>query len=423
MYQVTRLDNGLTVATAEMPHMASVSVGIWVAVGGRCEAEEVSGISHFIEHLLFKGTRRRSAREISQAVEGIGGYLNAFTSEEHTCFYSRARYDRFDELLDVLADMFLHSTFDPAEIAKEREVIKEELAMYMDQPQQYVQELMNATLWPGQPMGRSITGTVKTLDGISRRHILDFQRERYTAPATLIAAAGRLTHRQAVRAARGYAAKFHAGARRGFAPATAAQTSPVVALCTKKTEQTQIAFGVRACSRHNESRHALRLLNAVLGENMSSRLFQTVREDRGLAYSIYSGNSFFDDTGDLVISAGLDLANLEKTLQIILREIKRLREEPVAAAELGRARDYLVGQLDLSLESTENQMMWAGEQWLGYGKIFAPAAIKQRLSQVRAAEVRAAAREFLRPDQFNLALVSPLKSARGLEKLLAAVRF
>jgi predicted Zn-dependent peptidase len=423
MYQVTRLENGLTVATAEMPHMASVSVGIWVAVGGRCEAEEVSGISHFIEHLLFKGTRRRSAREISQAVEGIGGYLNAFTSEEHTCFYSRARYDRFDELLDVLADMFLHSTFDPAEIAKEREVIKEELAMYMDQPQQYVQELMNATLWPGQPMGRSITGTVKTLDAISRRHILDFQRERYTAPATLIAAAGRLTHRQAVRAARGYAAKFHAGARRGFAPAIAAQIGPVVALCTKKTEQTQIAFGVRACSRHNERRHALRLLNAVLGENMSSRLFQTVREDRGLAYSIYSGNSFFDDTGDLVISAGLDLANLEKTLKIILREIKRLREEPVAAAELGRARDYLVGQLDLSLESTENQMMWAGEQWLGYGRILAPAAVKQRLTRVRAAEVRAAAREFLRPDQFNLALVSPLKSARGLEKLLAAARF
>jgi predicted Zn-dependent peptidase len=423
MYQVTRIENGLTVATAEMPHMASVSLGIWVGVGGRCEAEKESGISHFIEHLLFKGTRRRTAREISQAVEGIGGYLNAFTSEEHTCFYSRARYDRFDELLDVLADMFLNSAFEPAEIAKEREVIKEELAMYMDQPQQYVQELMNATLWPGQPLGRSITGTEKTLDAISRRQILDFQRSRYTANGTLIAAAGRLTHRQVVRAARRYAAKFHAGARPGFAPAASAQAKPVVALCTKKTEQTQIAFGVRACSRHDERRHALRLLNAVLGENMSSRLFQTVREDRGLAYSIYSGNSFFDDTGDLVISAGLDLANLEKTLKIILRELKRLREEPVPAAELGRARDYLVGQLDLSLESAENQMMWAGEQWLGYGRIYAPERVKQRLSRVSAAEVRAAAREYLRPDQFNLALVSPLKSARGLEKLLASARF
>jgi len=423
MYQVTRLENGLTVATAEMPHMASVSLGIWVGVGGRCEAEAVSGISHFIEHLLFKGTRRRTAREISQAVEGIGGYLNAFTSEEHTCFYARARHDHFDELLDVLADMFLESTFDAGEIAKEREVIKEELAMYLDQPQQYVQELLNATLWPGQPLGRSITGTEKTLDGISRGQILDFQRQNYTAAGTLIAAAGRLTHRQVVQAARGYAARFHGGARCGFARATAAQTRPAVRLCTRKTEQTQIALGVRACSRHHERRFALRLLNAVLGENMSSRLFQTVREDRGLAYSIYSSNSFFEDTGDLVISAGLDLGNLEKTLRIILRELKRLREEPVGAAELGRARDYLIGQLDLSMESTENQMMWVGEQWLGYGKIFAPALVKRRLGQVRAAEVRAAAREFIRPDQLNLALVSPLKSARGLEKALAGAFF
>ena len=420
MYQVTRLENGLTVATAEMPHMASVSVGIWVGVGGRCEEEAVSGISHFIEHLLFKGTRRRSAREISQAVEGIGGYLNAYTSEEHTCFYARARHDRFDDLLDVLADMFLHSTFDPAEITKEREVIKEELAMYLDQPQQYVQELLNATLWPGQPLGRSITGTEKTLDAISRRRLLDFQRKNYNAPATLIAAAGRLTHRQAVQAARRYAGEFHGGARCGFPPATAAQTRPAVRLCRKKTEQTQIAFGVRGCSRHHRSRFALRVLNAVLGENMSSRLFQTVREDRGLAYSIYSAHSYFDDTGDLVISAGLDLANLEKTLGIILRELKRLREEPVPAAELRRARDYLVGQLDLSLESTENQMMWVGEQWLGYGKIIRPESVKQRWNEVGTAEVRAAAREFIRPDQFNLALVSPLKSARRLEKKLAA---
>jgi len=419
MHQVTRLENGLTVATAAMPHMASVSLGIWVAVGGRCETEEVSGISHFIEHMLFKGTPRRTARAISQAVEGIGGYLNAFTSEEHTCFYSRARCDRFDELLDVLADMFLNSTFDPAELRKEREVIKEELAMYMDQPHQYVQELLNASLWPNQPLGRSITGTEKTLDAISRGKILEFQRQNYAASGVLIAAAGNLTHQQIVKAVRRYAGKFRRGARCNFLPATAAQTKPSVRLFTKKTEQTQLALGIRACSRHHEQRFALRVLNAVLGENMSSRLFQTVREDQGLAYSIYSSNTFFEDTGDLVVSAGLDLANLEKTLKIILRELKRLRDEPVPAAELARARDYLTGQLDLSLESAENQMMWLGEQWLGYGKIYEPDIVKQRLNEVRAGHIRAAARQFIRPDQFNLALVSPLKSTRGVEKLLA----
>jgi predicted Zn-dependent peptidase len=423
MYQATRLENGLTVATAEMPHVATVSLGVWVGVGGRCEPEALSGISHFIEHLLFKGTRRRSARDISQAVEGIGGYLNAFTSEEHTCFYAKAGHEHFDELLDVLTDMFLHSTFVPTELAKEREVIKEELAMYMDQPQQYVQELLNATLWPGQPLGRSITGTEKTLDAISRRHIVDFQRNHYAAEGVVIAAAGRVQHRQVVKAVAGYARKFPRGRRARFQPATAAQSGPVVRLHAKKTEQTQIAFGVRACSRHHEQRFALRLLNAVLGENMSSRLFQTIREDQGLAYSIYSANSFFEDTGDLVISAGLDLANLEKILKIMLREIKRLTVELVPAAELRRARDYLIGQLDLSLENSENQMMWVGEQWLGYGKILPPERLKQRLGEVTPRDVRAVAREFFRPEQFNLALVSPLKSPGKVEKLLAGTRF
>jgi len=292
-YQVTGLDNGLTVATAEMPQMASVSLGIWVAVGGRFEPAPISGISHFIEHMLFKGTPRRSARQISQAVEGIGGYLNAFTSEEHTCFYSRARYDRLDELLDVLTDMFLHSSFDPEELRKEREVIKEELAMYTDQPQQYVQELLNATLWPEQPLGRSITGTVKTLDSISRSKILEFQRQNYAASGVLIAAAGRLTHEEMLKAVTPYARKFRRGTRCTFMPATSAQTKPQVRLFTKKTEQTQLAFGIRGCSRHHEQRFALRVLNAILGENMSSRLFQTIREDQGLAYSIYSSNTFF----------------------------------------------------------------------------------------------------------------------------------
>jgi predicted Zn-dependent peptidase len=420
MYRVTRLENGLTVATAEMPHMASVSVGLWVGVGARYETEALNGASHFIEHMLFKGTRRRTARQISQAVEGIGGYLNAFTSEEHTCFYAKARHDYFGHLLDVLADMFLHSTFDPVELDKEREVIKEELAMYMDQPQHYVQELLNATLWPGQALGRCITGSEKSLNTLGRQRLLDYQMRNYVAPATLLAAGGRITHREAVAAAKRCAPKFARGARPCCAPALSNQTKPALRLLTKKTEQTQIALGFRACSRHDERRFALRLLNAVLGENMSSRLFQTVREECGLAYSIYSSNSFFDDAGDLVIAAGLDTDNLEKVLKLILRELKRLKTQRVPAPELRRARDYLIGQLDLSLENSESQMMWAGEQWLGYGKIIHPDEVKKRLSEVTAGHVRAAAAAFFRPERLNLALISPLKSAAMMEKVLAA---
>src|SRR5205823_10204078 len=192
MYQISRLKNGLTVATAEMPHMASVSLGLWVGVGGRYEPAPLNGVSHFIEHLLFKGTRKRSAKQISQAVEGIGGYLNAFTGEESTCFYSKGRHDRLEQLLDVLLDMFLHSIFAPGEIDKERDVIKEELAMYLDQPQHHVQELLNATMWPEHPLGRSLTGTEKTIDALSRSQLVGYQRENYVAATSLVIVAGNL---------------------------------------------------------------------------------------------------------------------------------------------------------------------------------------------------------------------------------------
>jgi len=418
MHQITRLPNGLMVATAEMPHMASVSLGFWVGVGGRYEPAELNGVSHFIEHMLFKGTKRRSAKEISQAVEGIGGYLNAFTGEESTCFYSKARHDRFDELLDVLADMFLNSTFDPLEIEKERGVIKEELAMYLDQPQHHVQELLNETLWPNQPLGRPLTGTEKSLDSMTRAGLLNFLRTNYVTGATLIAASGNLSHKRAVRSVARLVPRFPTGKRPRFAPSQNSQNRPRLRLFTKRTEQTQLALGLRTCSRHDERRFPLRLLNTILGENMSSRLFQVVREDRGLAYNIYSSLSFFDDTGDLVISAGLDTNNLSKTLKLVLRELRRLLEAPPTAAELRRARDYVIGQIDLSLENTESQMMWLGEQLLGYGKIIPAPDIKRRLAQVTAGEIRAVARDFFRPERLNLALVSSRKSESGFTNML-----
>ncbi len=418
MYHVTQLQNGLTVATAEMPHMLSVSVGLWIGVGSRYEPPRLNGVCHFIEHLLFKGTKRRSAKEISQAVEGIGGYLNAFTSEEMTCFHARACHDRFDELLDVLLDMRLDSRFDPVEIRKEREVIKEEMAMYLDEPQHYVQELLNATMWPDQPLGRPITGTEQTLDAMTRAHLVGYLCENYVPANTLIVAAGKLKHRQVARAVARYGRRFSTTEPPRFTPARSEQRAPKIRLFTKKTEQTQIALGIRTCSRLDERRYALRLLNTILGENMSSRLFQVVREDRGLAYSIYSTPSFFGDAGDLVISAGLDTGNLTKTLRLIVGELRRMREAAPSAAELRRAKDYVIGQIDLSLESTDNQMNWLGEQLLGYGRIFRPAEVKRRLREVTAGEIRAIARDFLRPERLNLALVSPLKSANRLAGLL-----
>lgn len=418
MYRLTHLENGLTLATATMPHMASVSLGLWVGVGGRFEPRDLCGVSHFVEHLLFKGTVRRSAKKISQDIEGLGGDLNAFTSEEHTCFFSKARHERFEELLNVLMDMFLHSRFDPNEIEKERCVIKEELAMYLDQPQQLVQELLNETIWPKHPLGRSITGSVETLNKMQRPHLLGFKQIHYVAGNTLIAVAGHLRHEDVVRAVERYARHFLPGKRSRFLPAPTNQSEPRLRLCAKATEQTQIAIGLRACSRHDERRFALRLLNTLLGENMSSRLFQVIREDQGLAYSIGSSLGFFDDAGTLSISAGLDAANLPIVFKLIGQEIRRFLRRLPSQAELRRARDYLIGQIDLGLESTTNQMMWIGEQILGYGKVIPSTEIKQRLEAVRPPEVRAAAQAFFRPERLNVALVSPLKPSRGLIKCL-----
>ena len=400
--------------------MTSVSVAFWVGTGSRYEPPELNGVCHFIEHLLFKGTKKRNAKEISQAVEGVGGSLNAFTSEELTCFHARAAHDQFEDLLDVLADMFLNSLFIPAEIKKERAVIKEEIAMYLDEPQHQVQELLNSTMWPGQPLGRPITGTPATLDGMFRGNIQNYLKANYIAANTVIVAAGRIKHRKLVKVVERYARRFPAGVSRDMAAARQNQTRERMSLFTKDTEQAQLALGFRAFSRHDERRYALRLLNALLGENMSSRLFQIIREDHGLAYSIYSSPSFFADAGDFVISAGLDPAKLNKTVRLIFRELRRITLHSPGTAELARARDYVTGQMELSQESTESQMNWVGEQLLGYGKTYSPGQIKDKLRRVGPSDVRATARALFRPERLNLALVSPLKKTGALVKVLRA---
>lgn len=420
MYELTKLENGFTVATAAMPHMAGVSAGLWVGVGGRYENAPLNGVCHFIEHMLFKGTKRRNAKQISQAVEGVGGYLNAFTSEEQTCFYARAPHDKLGNLLDVLFDMVLHSRFDTVEIDKERSVIKEEVAMYLDQPSSHVMELLNETLWPQHPLGRPLTGTLETLDGLRRDELVAYLRSHYVAAGSLLTAAGRVRHKDVVELAKKLSKPFASGKRATFVPVSTVQKEPRVRLFTKEIEQTHLALGMRTCSRHDDRRYALRLLNVILGENMSSRLFQVVREEHGLAYSIQSGQNSFDDTGALIISAGVDTQKTKPALKLIAQELKRIREKLPSATELREARDYLLGQMDLSLESTENQMMWLGEQLLGYGRITKPEDTKRRLAEVKPSDIRAVAREFLLPERMSLAMVSPMKSDKGLKDLLMA---
>lgn len=418
MYQQTRLDNGLTVATALLPHMTSVAVGVWVGVGGRHEPAALNGISHFIEHLLFKGTARRTAAQVSQAVEGIGGYLNAFTDEEHTCLYARAQATRLPDLLDVLLDMFLDSRFAPREIGRERTVIQEEIAMYLDQPAERVQDVLNSLQFPGHPLGRPVIGTPETLNRMRRPDFLRYLESHYVTGATVITAAGPIAHEALVRRIRSALRRFRPGPRPRFEPVHPAAPSPRVAAVFMPTEQANICLGIRTCSRHDDRRFALRLLNVVLGENMSSRLFQVVREEHGLTYNIHSSVSFWEDCGDLVISAGLDPADLEKTLRLVRSELERLAAKAPGLGEFRRARDYVIGQHELQQEGTEHHMMALGEQWLGYGRIAPPEELPARLAALTPSDLHRVARDFFKPENLSLALVSPRKSSRGLVRLI-----
>lgn len=417
-YQVSRLHNGLTIATAPMPHMNSVTVGLWVGVGGRYEPEPLCGISHFIEHMLFKGTRTRTSAEISQAVEGVGGYLNAFTSEENTCYFAKAGSEHFETMLDVLMDMYLNPRFQSGDVEKERSVIKEELAMYLDQPQQHVQEMLSATLWPDQPLGRSLTGTLKSLDRIQRTDILSYKRAKYIGANTILAVAGRCEHAEVVRSAERLASRIDRGAAPRFTPARNGQRGPRVSVQKKETEQTHLAMGFHSVSRKSPRRFALKLLSVILGENMSSRLFQVVREKHGLAYSIHTSTSYYSDAGAFLVSAGLDLKQLPRTMRLVTAELKKIAQKPPREPEMRRAKDYAIGQMKLSLESTTNQMMWVGEHLLGYGEIHEPDEIIRKVESVTAQDLaREAASLFLDPN-LHLALIGPVEDRKSVEKLV-----
>ncbi len=417
-YHLSRLPNGLRVATAEMPHMTSVCAGLWAGVGGRFEPSELNGVSHFIEHMLFKGTRRRNARQIAEAVEGVGGTLDAFTDADHTCFYAKAGHERFESVLAVLFDMFLHSKFAPEEIAKERDVIMEEVAMYLDQPSLYVQELLNETIWPDHPLGRCLTGTEKTVRALTRAQMVAFKETNYVAANCLVTVAGRVRHRDVLEAVSALARRFPAGQAAASPPVIAEQSEPRVRLLTRDIEQTQLELGFRVCSRHDPRRFAVRLLNAMLGDNTMSRLFQTLREDHGLVYAVHSTLSLYDDVGALTISAGLEHRTLPKVLSLILSETKRFARAAPSAPELRRARDYVIGQQELGLENTETQMNWLGEHLLGFGTLPDPETVRRRLAAVTPGEIRATARESFQPDRLSLALIGPVKRAGALQDLL-----
>jgi len=398
--------------------MRSVTVGVWAGVGGRHERVHEGGISHFLEHLLFKGTKRRNTRQITAAVEGVGGYLNAFTTEDHTCYYAKAGAPHFQKLCDVLTDMYIDSTFPKAEIDRERAVIREEIMMYRDQPAQHAQELLTSTLWPRHPLGRPLTGTVETVSRMGRTEITEFHRRNYNGGSTVVTVAGRIPHAEVVSALSPEVSRLPGGPRARFLRSPGLPQRAAVNLHTHDTEQTHLAMGFHTWGRRDERRFALKMLSVILGENMSSRLFQKLRERHAFCYSVSSGIVTLADTGALHISAGLDPAKLEPALRMILRELAGIAARGPTRAELKMARDYTIGQTLMGLESTTNQILWMGESLLGYGRVLCPMEVEACIMNVTREEVQAVAGECLRLGRLGIAVVGPIKDAQKIESWL-----
>ena len=413
MHYLTTLPNGLRIATAEMPHMASVCVGLWAGVGSRHEPARLNGAAHFLEHLLFKGTRRRSARRISGEVEGMGGYLDAFTAEDHTCYYAKAEASRLAQLGDVLADLYTESRLPAVEIERERGVIREEIQMYQDQPAQVAEELLAAAVFPRHALGRPLAGTTGSVSAMRRDDLMDFWRAGYGGRSTVLAVAGRVTHAEVLAQIAPLLAGMPAGRRPRFArwqPAASEKTMRVV-IERRDTEQTQIVLGFSGAGRHDPERFAVRLMSTLLGEKMDSRLFQSLRERRGLCYSVQSETAAYAETGLLTISAGLDAKQIRPALGLIRTELDRLCAKPVGRRELREARDYLIGQHRLGLESTTNQMMWLGESLLAHGRIIAPREAEEAFARLTAEDVQAAARGCFEGGCRALAAVGPVEAS------------
>ena len=408
-YQLSKLSNELQVLSVPMRERESAAVAIWVRVGGRYEPKRLSGVSHFLEHMLFKGTAKRTSRQIKEEIEGVGGMLNAFTAEEATCYLAKLPAARFPRAVDVLSDMVKEASLTEKELERERPVILEEIKMYKDQPSQHVQELMVELLWPDQPLGRSVAGIHETVSAIRRKEMVDFKERYYQPKNILLSVSGPISHTEVLDFAQKYFSSQNGGVKSRFEPARARQGRPHFQFVEKDTEQTHLVIGFHGISKRDPRRFALGLLNIILGANMSSRLFEEVREKRGLAYEIRSGAGHYQDTGSLTISAGVENRKVVLATEVILRELEKLMRKAVSQDELRRAKDYFLGQFLLGLEDTLDHLLWVGEKVLYFEKVPDREEVTRGVEMVTPAEIQKIAKQIFQRSQLNLTLIGPVK--------------
>ena len=418
MHQKTVLDNGLRLITTTMPHTRSVSICVFIGVGSRYESEAQAGVSHFIEHLIFKGTpKRATSKEISVAIEGVGGMLNGGTDRELTVYWVRVAQPHFRLALDVLADILLHSKFDPADIERERQVIIEEINMSKDSPSQQVNMLIDELMWPGHPLGRDIAGSKESVTAMTRDTMLDYLRSQYLPDNTVVSIAGNIPHRRAVTAVRRALASWtHQQPRPGYS-AYEEQPNPRLQVERRDTEQAHLCLALPGLSLRHPKRYTLDLLNVVLGAGMSSRLFTEIRDKLGLAYSIHSYAEHLLDSGSVTIYAGVEPKNLPVAIKAIVEQLAQLKE-PIPEDELSKAKELTKGRLLLSMEDTRSVASWTGGQEILTGDIRTVDQVVAIIDAITADELEELARELVIGDLLRLAVVGPVADDEPLKELL-----
>ena len=402
----TTLRNGIRVITETAPHVRSASLGVWVAVGSSHEDPRLRGISHCIEHMLFKGTPARSARDIAELMDSVGGHLNAFTDKESTCYHARVVDTHVPLAVDVLSDMFLHSLFDPEELSKEQQVILEEIKMYDDSPDEVSQDLFLKSVWGGSALGEPTIGYAETVSAITRQSILEYMSGKYLPNAVVVTAVGNIEHEAFVR---------EAERRFGIMPAGGVHDDPqsplfrpVSVVKQKDSEQVYILIGAEGTSAADERRYVYSVLDAILGGGMASRLFQEIREKRGLVYSVYSTHQTYRTGGLFTIAASTRPKNASEVLGLVRQELARLVENGVSADEVARAKEHLKGALLLSLESTSTRMLRLGRTELVAGRTIPPSEVIEKIDAVTKDEVDAVARTLFTPGRLALTVLGPV---------------
>jgi predicted Zn-dependent peptidase len=411
------LPNGVRIVTEEIPHVRSVSIGLWVGAGSRDEGPDNHGISHFIEHMLFKGTQKRISKDIAEALEAVGGQLNAFTTKEYTCYYAKVLDEDLALAIDVLSDMFFNSKFEPKEIDKEKNVVVEEIKMYEDSPDELIHDIFTQTIWSGHPLGLPILGHAGSIETMSREKILSFMKRHYTPENLVIAVAGKIEHEKVCQALGEIFGGFEGNGRRILEEEPTANAE--IKHLSKEVEQTQIVLGVPGLSQDDPLIYPLHILNNVLGGGLSSRLFQEIREERGMAYSVYSYHSTFVDSGLFAIYAGTSPKNSETVLKCILAELAKVKKEGITQGEMDRTKAQIKGSLYLSLESVSSRMSRLGKTELCFDRITTPEEVIEKISKVTLADVKEIAERLFNLNNFTLTTIGPGELGFDFKEILA----